>query len=631
MFNSIKARLILFVLCFQMIFIGVSTFYWLSNFLSNQETSFYSTINLSKTFVAPPLASAAWDFDQGGAVQTLEALSSNPDYVFSQVWSNGGVFVQHSVAEEWDTSWTEISALLTAEENQNDMLTLDNGDLALVTPLLGDSGEVVGQAVLGFSLARLEAKSYDLLVEAIIFAVFTIIIAAAATYLMSARIAAPLNRIITMINSISGGNTNFEVTDNQRKDEIGKIAQAVGEFRNKTDEMRELEKDAVKNRNQTEQEREHNEEIKAKDAEKLSDTIDALAHGLTQLSNGDLTANISKPFDGKLDRLRTDFNSSVAKLSETMSHITNVSVTLKDNSNEISKATNDLSRRTETQAASLEETSAALDEITATVRETSERAKEASDKAKDARHDTEESGKVVSNAVVAMEGIEKASADITNIINVIDEIAFQTNLLALNAGVEAARAGEAGKGFAVVAQEVRELAQRSAGAAKEIKELIDKSGSEVSNGVSLVRQTGEALAKISEHVTEIDARIETISQGAAEQLTGIQEVNSSVNSMDQVTQQNAAMVEENTAVTQQIADEVTTLADLIKTFKVSGRPVGVSSSQISETEQMHANLASVPVAVSNGHASKPSPAKVMVNKLSNAFATRADGSDWNEF
>jgi methyl-accepting chemotaxis protein len=241
---------------------------------------------------------------------------------------------------------------------------------------------------------------------------------------------------------------------------------------------------------------------------------------------------------------------------------------IRSGTGEVSQAADDLSKRTEQQAASLEETAAALDEITATVRKTAEGANQARDVVTTAKADAERSGEVVGGAVAAMAAIDTSSRQISNIIGVIDEIAFQTNLLALNAGVEAARAGEAGKGFAVVASEVRALAQRSADAAQEIKSLISASSQQVGSGVDLVGQAGKALERIVAQVTEISGIVIEIAASAKEQATGLAEVNTAVNQMDQVTQQNAAMVEQSTAASHSLAQEAEELGRLVARFEL---------------------------------------------------------------
>ncbi|MDR7231601.1 methyl-accepting chemotaxis protein [Caulobacter sp. BE264] len=304
------------------------------------------------------------------------------------------------------------------------------------------------------------------------------------------------------------------------------------------------------------------------------DAVAQIANALSRLAANDLSYRMTGQIDTQFARVRDDFNNAVAALDETIGAVAAASQNVASGASEISNASDNLAHRTEQQAASLEETAAALDQITATVSRSADGAKRAAVAASDARVDAAKSGEIVSEAVSAMDGIESSSSQINQIISVIDEIAFQTNLLALNAGVEAARAGEAGRGFAVVAQEVRALAQRSADAAKEIKVLIANSSAQVERGVKLVGDTGRALQTIVGKVGEIDTLIREIAQSSQEQSTGLGEVNVAVNQMDQVTQQNAAMVEEATAAAASLRHEADELDNLIARFHVTARAVG---------------------------------------------------------
>ena len=301
-----------------------------------------------------------------------------------------------------------------------------------------------------------------------------------------------------------------------------------------------------------------------------------LGDGLTALALGDLTHRIHTPFPAQYEPLRQNYNTALDRLSEALVEVLSVTAGIRNDAAEMNAAAEDLSRRTEGQAATLEETAAALDELTASVRSAAESAASADQSARAAHREAEESGRVVTDAVEAMGQIETSSRQISQIIGVIDEIAFQTNLLALNAGVEAARAGEAGRGFAVVASEVRALAQRSSEAAREIKTLISASSRQVENGVTLVGQAGGTLKAIVAGVNNIAEQVSALAQSSREQATGITEINSGVTMLDQVTQQNAAMVEESTAASHSLHRAAESLAALMQRFRLDGSPAQVA-------------------------------------------------------
>lgn len=289
------------------------------------------------------------------------------------------------------------------------------------------------------------------------------------------------------------------------------------------------------------------------------------------LATGDLTKSLETPFVPTMENVRLNFNSAIDEVRKMMLEVGEQTNHISKSAHEINGAADNLSRHTEHQAASVEQTAKTVREIVRVVGNTSERAQNATELVGKTRRSAEQSNEVVQKTVEAMAAIENSSQHMSNIIGMIDEIAFQTNLLALNAGVEAARAGEAGKGFAVVAQEVRDLAQRSASAAKEISHLIDTSVQQVKRGVELVGQTGDALTAIVTQVHEVDENIAMISDAAAEQNSGLNEVAKAISSIDESTQENAQMVKNTTTESQELSANAQRLADLMAQFKFERR------------------------------------------------------------
>ena len=441
----------------------------------------------------------------------------------------------------------------------------------------------------------------------------------------------PLVRITGTIERLANGDLTVSPQGTGRLDEIGLIARAVQVFKDNALRTRELETEAAATRQSSEQELLRNStEAKRIAEEEIQRASSGLALGLKRLAAGDLSFELTEPFAPDFEALRHDINAAVAQLSETLRSVAQSTNAIDTGTREISQSSDDLSKRTEQQAASLEETAAALDQITVNVSNSSKRADEARAVAVQANTSAAQSGKVVANAVDAIQRIEESSKRISSIIGVIDEIAFQTNLLALNAGVEAARAGEAGRGFAVVAQEVRELAQRSAKAAKEIKDLISTSTNEVEGGVKLVRETGESLRTIEQYVVTINHHMDAIAISAREQSTGLAEVNTAVNQMDQVTQQNAAMVEETNAASASLANEAGRLHELISRFNFGGdgnRAPGVA------TRRQSVPTKGSPIQAQGDHRPVASPARRMVADVARAYggAAVAAKESWEEF
>ncbi len=510
------------------------------------------------------------------------------------------------------------------------LLKMDDA-LAQLSPKTGANNNAMTDLIVQGNKTLAASVDSIILVSAISIAVGIALALGFAVFMAHAGITLPMARLRGRMDTLAAGDTDSEIDGLDRGDEIGKMAAAVAVFRQNAVERARLETRAADDRQLTESERADRERSKAAEAAILNKAVEELAAGLGRLASGDLATSINVSFGGDLDGLRNDFNNSVNKLNEVMSAVGVNARAINAGSNEIRSSADDLSRRTEQQAASIEETAAALEEITTTVRDAAKRAEEASTLVASTRQGAEHSGEVVRKAVAAMQEIEKSSGEIGNIIGVIDDIAFQTNLLALNAGVEAARAGEAGKGFAVVAQEVRELAQRSANAAKEIKALIQTSGAQVQTGVNLVGETGTALEAIVGQVQEINRHVHAIAEAAREQSIGLQEINTAVNTMDQGTQQNAAMVEQTTAASHGLVSEANTLIGLLSQFKLAAGAENMAYSTVTKRDMA---VRSTVRPVTSNTRPAASPARALGQKLAGAFGgaqPAAAENEWTEF
>jgi methyl-accepting chemotaxis protein len=391
----------------------------------------------------------------------------------------------------------------------------------------------------------------------------------AAGWRLHRAIVRPIQALTRAMTRLAEGATAIEIPGLDRSDEIGAMARASAVFQDTSVERRaQLEREAERERAEAAHARDAAAEERERTAQAQEHAMRGIGAGLRALAKGDLERALDADFPPTFAALREDFEQARAKLATALRGVISSASAIGDECRDLASGAEDLAARTAQQAASLEESAAALQQITATVKASSASAANARAAAAAAGGEAKRGATVVGEAVAAMDGISRSAKEIREITGLIDEIAFQTNLLALNASVEAARAGEAGRGFAVVASEVRTLAQRSAEMARRISDLISTSGRQVEVGVARVAATGEALERIVGEVSRLDEIVQRISQGAADQATGIDEINGAVRDMDQVTQRNAAMVAQATSATRRLAAEVATLDDMMRKFRV---------------------------------------------------------------
>jgi methyl-accepting chemotaxis protein len=536
--------------------------------------------------------------------------------------------------------------------------------------------------------AQDEAFRQLLQISAIGLGVLLLVIAAAVA-MIRRTVVRPVQGMTATMRGLADGDLDVAVTGADHRDEVGEMARALQVFKDGMIARRDAEAEVERQRGESEQRRQAREAQEQAAAAEIAELVGAVAAGdiarrlsvegkeglylaiaeginrlagavegmiaelgtvLGAMADGRLDRRITGDYDGAFRQLKDDTNRMAERLSDIVTRLSRAAGQVRSASDEISAGSQDLASRTESQAASIEQTAASMHEVTATVKQNADNAQAANQLAVAARDTAEKGGSVVSDAVTAVTQIEQSAQKISDIVGLIDEIAFQTNLLALNASVEAARAGEAGKGFAVVAQEVRALAQRSANASKDIKALITESNAQVKTGASLVGRTGQSLTEIVIAIKKVSDIVAEIAAASREQATGLEQINTAVAGMDEMTQRNAALVEETTAAAQALNGQAIELADAVGFFRSGEAPAPVAAPAALPAAAAPAAVQAAPPpaakpatkpatqllvvkpAAARMPAARPAPAKPLLRPSPKAAPVMAaDDDDWKEF
>ncbi|WP_137152468.1 methyl-accepting chemotaxis protein [Devosia sp. FKR38] len=490
-----------------------------------------------------------------------------------------------------------VGSAAPSAASQTVMAALAEGKTAVLKDVVGADGQTVYRLIHPFALPGLNANWAVVedvpvaVISAVVDEQTIVLVVGGLVVLVAVMIALflairafvqkPMGSLLREVSRLSDGALEQSIAGQDRADEIGEVAVALEAFRHKLAHGRVLEDTTARQRADAEQQRLHAEAERGRTEAERQQTaeaqrvvVESLGRGLSQLADGNLSYRITERFPGSYEDLRTAYNNSLERFADVVSQLRATSGSLKQATGEILSGANDLAERTTRQAAAIEETSAAMEQLASTVIANAERAGVARSKAETVATGAEQGGRVMSQANHAMERITSSSSKISNIIGMIDDIAFQTNLLALNASVEAARAGDAGKGFAVVAVEVRRLAQSAANASSEVKVLIEQSATEVKDGSRLVSEAAERLLSILDDVQENTRIVNDIAQASQEQSGAIREVSTAIRQMDEMTQHNAALVEQTNAAIEQTESQANELDQIVAVFVVDKPAVG---------------------------------------------------------